>query len=316
MNRCCYGQILWWNYWGINKVLCLLLDERLYKGVEGTGPRQCGGAAERPQVSLGPVGQPTLLNHCKCGCCLGPRARTPGLTPLHLLIHVIFPTACWGQPHFCHPLFTDGRNWNLEKSAHLAKVTQQMAEPGSKPRPGWPRRSKAWLPATMLCGWWGLAEEEASPVSLPPAPVFSQTWLHRRIMWVAFENTDAQGPTQARWVRIAGVGPQASILHLWVCSEGPWVSHTCTCQHWEPCSPLSGCPCSWLVPTSHARAPAVFPRAHSLNPLQGRYSCFSAVTYPQEFVESCQSGLQSGKFMVPAVSFIFDFPQFLSTSCT
>lgn len=38
-------------------MLCSLLpDERLHKGFEGTGPGQCGGAAERPQVSLSPRG--------------------------------------------------------------------------------------------------------------------------------------------------------------------------------------------------------------------------------------------------------------------
>jgi hypothetical protein len=36
----------------IDQTLCfLLLDERLHKGIEGTGPRQRGGAAECPQVS-------------------------------------------------------------------------------------------------------------------------------------------------------------------------------------------------------------------------------------------------------------------------
>lgn len=36
-------------------MLCFLLpDERLHKGFEGTGPGQCGGAAECPQVSLRP----------------------------------------------------------------------------------------------------------------------------------------------------------------------------------------------------------------------------------------------------------------------
>lgn len=35
--------------------MLFLLDERLHKGLEGTGPRQRGGAAECPQVSLSPV---------------------------------------------------------------------------------------------------------------------------------------------------------------------------------------------------------------------------------------------------------------------
>lgn len=41
------------DYYGSNKMLCVLFpDERLHKGVEGTGPRQCGRAAECSQVSL------------------------------------------------------------------------------------------------------------------------------------------------------------------------------------------------------------------------------------------------------------------------
>lgn len=53
MDRSCHGQ----NYWGVNEMLCSLPpDERLHKGFEGTGPGQCGGAAECPQVSLHPRG--------------------------------------------------------------------------------------------------------------------------------------------------------------------------------------------------------------------------------------------------------------------
>lgn len=45
-------------------MLCFLLpDERLHKGFEGTGPGQCGGAAECPQVSLRPgVALPGVAN--------------------------------------------------------------------------------------------------------------------------------------------------------------------------------------------------------------------------------------------------------------
>lgn len=49
MTRCHHRQ----NYHDGNKVLYFLLpDERLHKGVEGTGPRQCGRPAECAQVSL------------------------------------------------------------------------------------------------------------------------------------------------------------------------------------------------------------------------------------------------------------------------
>lgn len=49
MGRCHCAQ----DYQRSNKVLYVLLpDERLHKGVEGTGPRQCGRAAECSQVSL------------------------------------------------------------------------------------------------------------------------------------------------------------------------------------------------------------------------------------------------------------------------
>lgn len=68
MDRCHCGQDDEVN----NKILCILLpDERLHKGVEGTGPRQCGRAPECSQVSLSLAeadGAGALAGHCRCGC--------------------------------------------------------------------------------------------------------------------------------------------------------------------------------------------------------------------------------------------------------
>lgn len=69
----------------MNKMLFFFLpDERLHKGFEGTGPGQCGGAAECPQVSLCPVGDmPRAANPSdplQIWMVLGIESWVPGLT--------------------------------------------------------------------------------------------------------------------------------------------------------------------------------------------------------------------------------------------
>lgn len=77
-------------------MLCsLLLDERLHKGFEGTGPRQCGGAAECPQVSLSPGGSQSFRFLVDIDVVLtGIEGWSTSLNPWHILMHLFFHTTC------------------------------------------------------------------------------------------------------------------------------------------------------------------------------------------------------------------------------
>lgn len=149
------------------------------------------------------------------------------------------------------------------------------------------------------------SDEAASQVSLTPCTRGFQTWLHLRIMWVVYENTAAQAPTQTKWIRISGLGVQASIMCVCVGSEAPW--------------PLTYAAASTEKPVPHRVNPPVCLSSQKymcvLHFRQGRDPQFLAVMHWQEFVKSHQcishsnTGLQFESFIVPAVSFIFDSPQ-------
>lgn len=281
-------------------MLCFLFaDERLHKGFKGTGPRQRGGAAECPQVSLSP--QP-----------FGAPSNSDVLRD-QVLEHQAWPPACLHKFNLANnqlktaPFFSDRRN-RCRESNNFPKVTQQMTE--LEPNPGsWsPHRPGASLHIVPSCGEWRLSRR--CFLSLP----FPFPWLYLGTVG-GFWKPWHSGFNLTQRIRVSRVGTQASTLCSFKSSLGDLLNPVLMPKYLAAVVHLG-----FSLLTADAPA-ASRPRILALNSLQRRHSYFLAMTHGQEFVDSSylvnysSAGLQPGRFQVLAVSFIFDFPESHSLLC-